>query len=277
MPESPETLATEVDRLVEACNPLPQEPFAGTEISHLINALGAEIVAAPRRRRVRRWSTIARRPRSVVLAGAIVCCLGGAATAATLLTAYTGQYPTKAWEVQAGGPGEYLRSWAPDFCRIALRVSSDLRYPRGYQSWRSYVLFVEDGIRRVTTTGQCGSPKGAGGTASTGALHGWFAASAFCAWVWDWRAARLSRDGASAARAAGVVDGALRWKAIRAEPSIFGWLLTYQAAVRRGDVGRIPRLANQGGGVGDCGMFHPGMQGGPRWVAAGAGSYEVAR
>jgi hypothetical protein len=68
--------------------------------------------------------------------------------------------------------------------------------------------------------------------------------SAFCAWVYDWRGATPDGDGARAARAASVIAGAPRWKAVVAEDphpnpslppadSLFGWFLPFRSAVLR--------------------------------------------
>src|SRR5207237_9742681 len=80
-------------------------------------------------------------------------------------------------------------------------VASAIPYPAGYESWRDFLISQE--IRFADGSG----------TESTGALHGWFAASAFCAWVQVWRQADLSGDAATAAQAAGMISDAPGWKA----------------------------------------------------------------
>jgi hypothetical protein len=162
-----------------------------------------------------------------------------------VLSAHTGHFPTKAEEAM-GGPGEALNPAAPDFREVALEVAADIPYPTGYESWRDFL--ISDEIR--TNDGD--------GLVSTGALHGWFAASAFCAWVQMWRQADLASDAAAAERAARVVASATGWKAVTDEdpnpdPSVtgdagstqytlFGWMLPYRDAVLAGDRARVEHL-----------------------------------
>ena len=189
----------------------------------------------------RRWSGSARR--ALVLAAAVLAVSAGLATAA-ILTAHTGRFPTKAEEAM-GGPGEALNPAAPDFREVALDVGSDIPYPTGYESWRDFL--ISDEIRR-----------GGDGLVSTGALHGWLAASAYCAWVQAWRQADIAGDTAAAARAVQTISMALGWKAVTDEdphpdPSVpgdggstqstlFGWMLPYRDAVLAGDRARVEHL-----------------------------------
>jgi hypothetical protein len=106
----------------------------------------------------------------LLVAVAIVAISAGVATGAVVFGARTGLFPTKA-EQAMGGPGEALNPAAHDFRAVALEIASDIRYPDRYGSWRDFLIsreirFADDGALE-----------------STGALHGWFAASAFCAWV----------------------------------------------------------------------------------------------
>lgn len=201
------------------------------------------------------------------MVGIAVASIGAGAAAATkLLTAETGRYTT-GWQVKAGGPGEELRVWAPDFCRVALRLGRDIPYPAGYGAWRTWVLVAEEGLRHVTMNGPCG-PDTQGGhvETTTGALRGVIAQSAFCAWVYDWRRAKLDGEPAAATRAAAVIAGAPRWPAVRAEDphpnpadrgSLFGWLLPFRSAVRAGEVSRVGRLIASSYGIAGCPYFNP--------------------
>ena len=218
--------------------------------------------------------------RGVALAGAIgLVVVGGAAAATSILTTHTGQYD-RGWEIQAGGPGERLLEGAPNFCEAALKLSSDISYPSGYAAWRPWVLVSEAQQPKVTTTGACGtnSPGGEGGNAevSTGALHGWFAMSAFCAWVYDWRDAENSSNTAEASHAASVIASALSWPAVVAEDphptagpitlnkkanvlhgsfSLFGWFIPLQSAVHSGSLARVDDLI--GRHYASCDNFAP--------------------
>jgi len=103
-----------------------------------------------------------------------------------------------------------------------------------------------------------------GGLVSTGALHGWFAASAFCSWVHAWRQADLVGDAGAASRAAQMVSAAPTWKAVTDEDphpdasvpgdggstqyTLFGWMLPYRNAVLADDRGRVEQLLANGYG-----------------------------
>jgi hypothetical protein len=189
--------------------------------------------------------------RIVVLIGVAVIAVGSAIGATTVLSAHTGLFPTKAEEAM-GGPGEALDPSAPDFPEVAREVASDIPYPAAYESWRDFL--ISDEIR--TTAGA--------GLESTGALHGWFAASAFCAWVQTWRQADLAGDTVAAGDAAQVISEAPGWKAVTDEDphpdptvpgdggstqyTLFGWMLPYRSAVLAGDRVRVEHLLATGYG-----------------------------
>jgi hypothetical protein len=159
-----------------------------------------------------------------------------------------------------GGPGELLNPAAPDFRKVALQVSSDIPYPAGYESWRDFLISNESRFAD-------------GGVESTGALHGWFAASAFCAWVQSWRQAAIAGDANATGGAAQTIAQAPRWKAVTDEdphpdPSaandpgaetgtLFGWMLPYRDAVLAGDRARVEQLLAAGYGDGKCWSSDP--------------------
>jgi hypothetical protein len=175
----------------------------------------------------------------------VIAITAGVATGAIVLGARTGLFPTKA-EQAMGGPGEALNPAAPDFRDVALQLASDVPYPAGYGSWRDFL--ISDEIRTTGTDG----------LVSSGALHGWFAASAFSAWLQAWRKAELVGDSVAAAHAARVISEAPGWKAVTDEdphpdPSVrgdmgsmqstlFGWMLPYRDAVLAGDRARVEHL-----------------------------------
>jgi len=244
-------------------------------IDGALDEIGAAITGRPRPQRKvgrRRWLAA---PRGLLLAGAILALIAAGAAATKLLTADTGQY-AKGWEIKAGGPGQYLRTSAPDFCRVALNLSSDIAYPPGYADWRPWVLVAEEGLKHVTLAGPCGpDTQGSGVQISSGALRGFFAMSAFCAWVEDWRQAKLESDHPAAGRAARVIAAAPGWRAVVAEdphPSalppyvgpgrhgqmtIFGWFLPFRRAVLTGDVSLVRQLIASNYGVAGCSSFNP--------------------
>jgi hypothetical protein len=98
-----------------------------------------------------------------------------------------------------------LNPAATDFRAVALQIASDIPYPERYASWRDLILAEYFPIQEVGT--DLGAY--AAGLVSTGALHGWFAASAFCAWVQSWRQAAIAGDANAAAQAAQTIAQAV--------------------------------------------------------------------
>jgi hypothetical protein len=212
----------------------------------------------------------------LLAAGAIALVIGaGIATAAGVFSAHTGRFPTNGEEAM-GGPGEELDPAAPDFHEVALQVASDIPYPEGYASWRDYLISQQistDASERVLV--------------STGALHGWFAASGFCAWIQVWRQASLTGDTKLAGQAAATIDQAPGWDAVTDEdphpdPSatndpgaesgtLFGWMLPYRAAILAGDRARVEHLLATGYGQGKC------WSSDPDWMAQVAAHEEWGR
>jgi hypothetical protein len=245
MAHDPKQRVGRVDRLLASEDPVDPSTLGADGIEQALDEIGAAITARPRpaRRAARRRSL--GRPRTLALLGTAVAVIGAGIATGAVLSAHTGRFPTKAEEVM-GGPGEALNPAAPDFREVALEVASDVPYPAGYESWRDFL--ISDEIRMDADDG----------LVSTGALHGWFAASAFCAWVQTWRQADLAGDRSTAARAAQVVSEATGWKAVTDEdpnpdPSVpgdagstqytlFGWMLPYRDAVLAGDRARVERL-----------------------------------
>lgn len=237
-----------VDRFLQAADPVRAPVPAEDGIEAALDEIGAAIVArsrglpAPERRR--RLGG----PRTALLLGAAALVIGASVATATVLSARTGKFPTSTGR-RMGGPGEYLNPTASDFRAVALQLASDIPYPDGYSSWRDFL--ISDQIS-------------GGEMVSSGALHGWFAASAFCAWVHTWRQARLGGDDRAAAHAAQEISKAPGWKAVTDEdphpnPSVpgdlgstkytlFGWMLPYRDAVLAGDRSRVEHLLVTGYG-----------------------------
>jgi hypothetical protein len=192
----------------------------------------------------------------VLAVGILALIAAGIATATVALHAHSGVFASGP-DVQAGGPGENLNLAAPDFRSAALKLSADIPYPAGYGSWRDFVV-----------SEQAPGPGGAAlnDQVTAGALRGWFAASAFCAWVQDWRQAVSDRNSAEAQQAASTVAAAPDWDAVTAEdpqasasasndPSaetgtLFGWILPYRSAVLSGDSASIDQMLASGYGDG---------------------------
>ena len=183
-------------------DPLSNTLLETPQMEAAFNELGENLIRVPTppsRARKRTKRRMTRRMITVSLASFLVVGVAGAAS--VVVSARTGQQVPKQY-VSAGGPGEELRTWAPDFCKVALSISSDIKYPSGDSNWRLQVLAYENSIPNPTTTGACPiTPAGETPVArqvevSTGAERGFFAMSAFCAWVSDYGQAKKAGNGA---------------------------------------------------------------------------------
>jgi hypothetical protein len=265
------TMHPDIGQPLEAlrqANPRPEIP-ATVELDEALGKLARAIIRQPHTTGPATTRRKESRPRLRIALGVAILTLfvGGVATAAVALHAHTGVFASGP-DVQPGGPGENLNVAAPDFRSVALKLSADIPYPSAYGSWRDFVL-----------TEQAPGPGGASASdqVTTGALRGWFAASAFCAWVQDWRQAVSDGNSAEAQHAATSVAAAPAWSAVTAEtphPSasapndagaesgtLFGWMLPYRKAILSGDSGRVDRLLANGYGDGKCWLADP------RWMS----------
>jgi hypothetical protein len=255
--------------LLSASDPVRRAALVNEGIDGALDEIGAAITSRPPRSRRRRSLGA---PRRVLLVAATMFAIGaGVAAGAVVFGAHTGLFPTKADEAM-GGPGEALDPTAPDFREVALQIASDIPYPEGYDSWREWVLETQ------VTTSDDGTPGGSespfpAGVVSTGALHGWFAASAFCAWVQSWRQASIAGDANATAQGAQTIAEAPGWKAVTDEDphpdpyaandpgaasgTLFGWMLPYRDAVLVGDRARVEKLLASGYGGGQCWLSDP--------------------
>jgi hypothetical protein len=257
---------------LEACDPVAASALASERIDGALDAIGAAIARQPRQApRSPRRRPFGRRRALVVAVTAVLAISAGVATGAVVLGAHTGLFPSKL-EQAVGGPGEALDPAAPDYRAVALEIASDVPYPERYAAWREWILKVEGPTSDAT--GQAGAaPAFPAGLVSTGALRGWFAASAFCAWVQSWRQGVIAGDANGSEEAARTIAQAPGWKAVTDEdphpsPSagndpgavsgtLFGWMLPYRDAVLAGDRARVERLLASGYGGGKCWLSDP--------------------
>jgi len=263
-------LASDPLDLVRALDPLGRSALASDGIESALDEIGTAITSQPSRPARRR--SMGARHRLLVVAATMLGIGAGVAAGAVVFGAHTGLFPTKA-EQAVGGPGEALNPAAADFRGVALQIASDVLYPKEYASWREWVMKTQ-----VPTSGDGASPGGTrtpfpAGLVSTGALHGWFAASAFCAWVQSWRQASVAGDQDATAQAAQMIAQAPGWKAVTNEDphpnpaaandpgaasgSLFGWMLPYRDAVLAGDRARVEHLLATGYGGGRCWLSDP--------------------
>lgn len=247
-----------VDVLLEACDPVERSALTTARVQGALDEIGTLITGFPIPQ-VTPKRSIGRPARTglVVAAAALVT---AAVAVGGVLSAHTGLFPTQS-EQAIGGPGEALNPTAANFRAVALQVASDVPFPREYESWREFLISNE--IR--TDAGS--------GLVSTGALRGWFAASAFCAWVQSWRRAALDGNATATAQATQTISQAPGWKAVTAEDpnpdplaandpgaesgTLFGWMLPYRDAVLAGDRARVEDLLAAGYGGGRCWSSDP--------------------
>jgi hypothetical protein len=254
--------------LLEACDPVGRSALVSEGIEGALDEIGAAITSRPPRAGRRR--SMGARRRVLVVAATMFAIGAGVAGGAVVFGAHTGLFPTKA-EQATGGPGEALNPAAPDFRAVALQIAADIPYPNGFASWREWVLKTQV-LDSETSPGESESPFPAG-LVSTGAIHGWFAASAYCAWVQSWRQASIAGDANATTQAAQTIAQAPGWKAVTDEDShpdptaandpgaasgtLFGWMLPYRDAVLVGDRARVEHLLATGYGGGQCWLSDP--------------------
>jgi hypothetical protein len=238
-----------LDNTLRKSDPIGGAVLETPSIEAALDAMGRRLIDLPVP--ASHWWTHARRPRltrRIVVAGAASLLVVTAAGAASILTSKTGER-LPANYVQAGGPGELLRTWAPDFCRVVLAGSSDIKYPAGYENWRLNVLTFEDGIQHPSATGDCHvtQPRGKHLEVTMGSERGVFAMGAFCAWVSDYKSAIQSGNSSEALSASREVAGATAWPAVRAEDphpaqgTVFGFFLQFQREVAAGNATQVAR------------------------------------
>lgn len=236
-----------LDALLRARDPLDRASLESAPIERALEAVGAAITmrsrpVRPMQRARPGWSGGSRR--AGLIAGVAVLSTTAAVAGGAVRSAYTGLLPATKADVAMGGPGEELNPAGSNFRVFALALSADIPYPAGASSARNLV------ISQVPTVD--------GGLVSTGAVRGWFARSAFFAWVQAWRAADIAGQSTVAAQAAAMIAAAPRWSAVTAEDphpqasvpgdlgtttyTPFGWMLPYRDAVLAGDRARVEKL-----------------------------------
>jgi hypothetical protein len=247
----------DLDDALRRADPLAQTQLETPQIEDAFNDLGRSLMKFPTTRS-HGWTRVKppRLTRRILAVGLASFLVVGVAGAASVLSARTGVQEPRQY-ISAGGPGEELRTWAPDFCKVALSISSNIKYPSGDENWRLQVLIFENRIPNPSTSGECpvtprgGTPAHKQTEVSTGAERGWFAMSAFCAWVSDYGQAKKSGNTPEASRASTEVANAMKWPAVHAEVSFplkwspFGWFLPFQRAVAAGNATTVDRLLSR--------------------------------
>lgn len=249
-------METDITSLLRSIDPVDRLALTAPGIDAAMEELGLAITGvsshSPRKRLAR--------PVFALGLAVLAVVIGGSIATAAIFSARTGRTMPQA-QVPMGGPGEELNPAAPDFYSVASQIGADIPYPLGYGKWRDLV------ISDVTDPS---------GLVSSGALHGWFAMSAFCAWVRDWDMAVVAGDSPAAAQAAQTIAQAPHWKAVLDEDphpdpaaandlgaeagTLFGWLLPYRDAVLAGDRTRVEHLLAIGYGDGRCSLYDPALR-----------------
>ena len=254
--------------LLEASDPVRRSALLSEGIEGALDEIGAAITSRPPRAARRR--SMGGRRWVLVVAATMLAIGASVAAGAVVFGAHTGLFPSKA-EQAMGGPGEALNPAGRDFRAAVLQIAADIPYPEGYDSWREWVLQTQVPDSE-TSPSESESPYPAG-LVSTGAIRGWFAASAYCAWVQSWRQASIAGDANATARGAQTIAQAPGWKAVtdldpHPDPTaandpgaetgtLFGWMLPYRDAVLAGDRARVEHLLATGYGGGRCWLSDP--------------------
>lgn len=299
MKRDPKQSGDHLDAFLKAGDPVEPSALSGDGIESALDEIGAEITGRSRQATSRRarWLSISK-PRAALLIGFATIGIGAAIAGGSLLSAHTGHFkptvgeiaqvaktnPEKAktmqGEVGGGGPGEDLNPAGADFAEIYRQLSSDIPFPKGYESWRDSLIAEDVKSMKKDVEDANAAPDsykkkwGVEMRVTSGAIHGWFAMSAFCAWVLDWRYAEISGDTQAAAQATQVISEAPSWKAVTDEDpypdpnalgdsngssyySMFGWMLPYRDAVLAGDRARVEHLLTTVYFQGTCQAYDP--------------------
>jgi hypothetical protein len=244
-PDDRQDSARLIDRMLRESDPLagrvPSSVGLDSAFAHLVDT-----IAADHRQAARRGWMRAARPRTALAIGITLGALttGGALAATAFVPTRTGHSPAKA-TVGAVGPGELLNPRGTDFHGVLEALSRQIAYPRGYSAWRQRAFSIA-------------VPPGSWLPIPSGQIRGEFAASAFCAWIADWRRQMMHGARTAAERDAVVIEGALRWPAVRAwdphpraaargangstHPTTFGWMVPYIRAVAADDLRQVNTL-----------------------------------
>lgn len=145
-----------------------------------------------------------RRVRAVIGSVIVGAVLGTSAVAtAGFYSSRTGEGPIDAEDRRLGGPGERLDPAGDDYGFVVDDATKDIPFP-------------DAASRKIAIRNQVDDAQGpaASGITSTGALRGWVAAAAVCAWANQWAAS--TPDGNTADRAAAVeaIMAAPSWSAV---------------------------------------------------------------
>ncbi|UUW89388.1 hypothetical protein [Pimelobacter simplex] len=170
------------------------------ELTRTWNVIRAGLDDAPPPRRRRRRRLIA-----AGVAAAVLAVPAGLA-AADGWGARTGRSAADAEDLRLGGPGEHLDPAGADFGQVIEEETRDIRFPTAATRRIALDAHVEDARRSGAAPGTT--------AVSTGAIRGWTAIFAVCAWSNTWKRAIDDGDTALRDEAAAVLVAARTWPAV---------------------------------------------------------------
>lgn len=155
----------------------------------------------------RRRASAGRGRRVAILAtsAALVLGMAGTAAASGILT-HTGRGPSDSEDLVLGGPGERLNPAGNDFDSVLAEVTQDIPFPSDRAREISYRAQLEDAAR----------DQGVSTAVSVGALRGFVANDAVCAWANSWAAAVSADDAVAKAVATAALQETTTWPAVTA-------------------------------------------------------------
>ena len=209
---------------------------------------GAEVAGVLKRVRRRKRGHL-KTPRLIIVIGMLVCTGAAAAAAVNTFSAATGIY-VRAGDPDAGaiGTGEAIALGALDDVGVGVKLTRDIRFAPGYESWRAGTIASQ------TTLGPGAPPPGHAFMTSS-ALRWQVAEAAACSWLNYFVASQAAGDTGAAKSAVAEIEAAPSWPAITGLSYPDG-LGTVVAAVRAGDAKLVQALIDVGQ-VGNCLVIGP--------------------
>ena len=207
----------------------------------------AEVIGVLRRVRHRR-SRVPRTSRLIIVVAVLALGCGGVAAAVTMLSAATGIYVRAGgWNAKAIGTGEVIALGAPDDVSFGVKLTRDIPFAPGYQSWRASEIAFQ--------TRLSGGPPAGHAFVTSSVLRFTVAEAAVCSWLKYYVASRADGDTSAAKSAGARIEAAPTWPAITGYnyPSGLG---SVAAAVGARDAKLVQALIDAGD-AGNCESFGP--------------------
>lgn len=191
--------------------------------------------------------TKSRMPAKTGILVAVVVAAGAAAAGAAAVNTFsaaTGTYVHPGdRNAQAIGTGEALALGAPDDVSVGMKLTQDIQFAPGYESWKAGTIAFQ------TALGP-GSPPAGQAFMTSSALRWQVAEAAVCSWLNYYVSSQAAGDTAATEGAAGQIEAASSWPAITGlnYPSGLGSAI---AAVSAGD-GKLVQALIDTARAGNC-------------------------